>query len=157
MLMLDVPRLCKEVAERDVFRPVGKLQSATGLLWSCALPAAVGDQCNVITGRGPVRAEVVGFARGVSYVVPYESVSEVRAGMQVVRRESGLKVPVGDSLLGRVLDGLGRPMDEAGPLSDCALRPVHLEPPAPLQRVRISKPFVSGQRAIDGLLTFGWG
>ena len=145
MLMLDVACLSKEIAGHDVFRTVGKLQSATGLLWSCALPATVGDQCEVLTARGPVRAEVIGFSRGIAYVVPYEAVGEVRGGMQVLRSEHGLKTPVGDVLLGRVLDGLGRPMDGKGPLARCASRDVHLLPPAPLDRSRISKPFVTGQ------------
>ena len=157
MLMLDMARLCKQVAEHDVYRTVGNLQSATGLLWSCTLPATVGDQCLVETDRGSVRGEVIGFARGIAYVVPYEAVSEVRAGMAVVRCDSGLKTPVGDSLLGRVLDGLGRPVDNKGPLSRSLYRTVHLKPPAALHRARIARPFVTGQRALDGLLTCGWG
>jgi flagellum-specific ATP synthase len=157
MLMLDVARLCKEVASRDPFRVVGQLQSATGLLWSCALSATVGDQCTVLTERGPVRAEVIGFSKGISFVVPYEAVGEVHPGMAVVRCDRVLKTPVGDGLLGRILDGLGRPMDDRGPLPRCAYRPVQLNAPPPLHRSRISRPFVTGQRAIDGLLTCGWG
>ncbi len=157
MLMLDLPKLLKDVADRDHFQTVGKLQSATGLLWSCAMPATVGDQCQVLTARGPVRSEVIGFSRGVAHLVPFDAVAEVRAGMAVVRCDEGLRAPVGDALLGRVLDGLGRPMDNKGPLTQCLYRPVRLDPPAPLERSRIKKPFVTGQRAIDGLMTCGWG
>jgi flagellum-specific ATP synthase len=157
MLMLDVARLCGDIASRDLFRTVGKLHSATGLLWSCALPAAVGDLCEVVTPRGLVLSEVIGFTRGLAYVVPYETGFEAQAGMAVVHRGHGLKAPVGDGLLGRILDGLGRPLDDRGPLTGCAWKPVRREAPAPLSRSRITQPFVTGQRAIDGLLTLGWG
>jgi flagellum-specific ATP synthase len=157
MLMLDIGRLRQEIVEHDIFQTVGKLQSAMGLVWSCALPAAVGDQCAVHTPRGPVQAEVIGFSRGIAYVVPYEAVSEVRAGLPVSKGNSGLKTPVGDGLLGRVLDGIGRPIDDQGPLPRCSFRAVRPETPLAMRRSRISAPFVTGQRAIDGLLTCGWG
>jgi flagellum-specific ATP synthase len=157
MLMLDLARLRQGITDRETFQTVGQLQSATGLLWSCTLPATVGDQCQVVTGRGAVHAEVIGFSSGTAYVVPYEAVGEVRAGMPVLRSDSGLKTPVGEPLLGRVLDGLGRPLDDQGPLPRCASRAVQLKPPAALTRSRISRPFVTGQRAIDSLLTCGVG
>ena len=141
MLMLDVACLSRDIAGHDVFRTVGKLQSATGLLWSWRLPATVGDQCEVVTARGPVRAEVIGFSRGIAYVVPYEAIGEVRGGMQVLRCEHGLKTPVGDVLLGRVLDGLGRPMDGQGPLARCSSRAVHLIPPAPWTAAELPSPW----------------
>lgn len=157
MLMLNVERLCNDIAEREIFQTAGKLQSATGLLWSCALPATVGDQCEVYTARGRVRAEVIGFARGVAHLVPYEALAEVRAGLPVVRIDAGLKTPVGDGLLGRVLDGLGRPIDDRGPLAEGPLRTVRLNAPPAMRRSRIGAPLVTGQRAIDGLLTCAQG
>jgi flagellum-specific ATP synthase len=155
--MLDMDRLCKEVADHDLFWTVGTFHSAAGVLWSCTLPATVGDQCDVMTPRGPVRAEVIGFSRGTAHLVPFEVAGGVRAGLPVIRRQHGLSIPVGDGLLGRVLDGLGRPTDGQGPVNRCVLRPVRLESPHALQRDRVRAPFVTGQRAIDGLLTCGWG
>jgi flagellum-specific ATP synthase len=157
VLMLDVARLCEEVADSELFQAVGRVHSAAGLLWSCHLRAAVGDQCEVLTPRGPVRAEVIGFTRGLTHVVPYETVSEVQPGLAVVRTTAGLRAPVGDELLGRVLDGLGRPLDGRGPLERCEYRPVRQQVPPALGRSRIRMPFVTGQRVIDGLLTCGWG
>ena len=65
--------------------------------------------------------------------------------------------PVGASLLGRVLDGIGRPMDDAGPLFGVRHVPMHAEPPSPLDREPISEAMYTGVRAIDGFLTFGVG
>ncbi|HZT82339.1 MAG TPA: FliI/YscN family ATPase, partial [Gemmataceae bacterium] len=90
-------------------------------------------------------------------LVPYEQGEELSPGMTVLRRGRGLSVPVGEGLLGRIVDGLGRPIDDRGPLYGCEPRPVSQEAPAAMQRARIRQPFVTGQRALDGLLTIGRG
>ena len=90
-------------------------------------------------------------------MVPYGSVADVRPGMTVISRGGRLSVPVGKSLLGRVVDGLGRPIDGLGPIAGCEQRPVRSDVPAALERARIREPFVTGQRTIDGLLTCGRG
>jgi flagellum-specific ATP synthase len=77
--------------------------------------------------------------------------------MTVEHLGRGLSVPVGDGLLGRVLDGLGRPMDGRGPLTCVTRRTLGNDTPPPMERARIREPFVTGQRAIDGLLTCGKG
>lgn len=157
MLMLDVRQLVQRVRGHEPAQVVGKLKGATGLLLSATLPAAVGDQCAILTSGGSVLAEVIGFNDRLAQLVAFEHGEEVAPGMPVVRTGRGLKVPVGDGLLGRVVDGLGRPMDNLGPLADCPLRSVHKGSPAAMERARILQPFVTGQRAIDGLLTMGLG
>ncbi|HKI31553.1 MAG TPA: FliI/YscN family ATPase [Gemmataceae bacterium] len=158
MLKLDVPKLCQRVRARDRFRTAGKLRSATGVILSCTLPAAVGDQCCILTPAGrEILAEVIGFSNGLAYLVPYEQGEELSPGMTVLRKGSGLSVPVGAGLLGRIVDGLGRPLDGHGPLADCEPRSVSQEAPAAMARARIREPFVTGQRALDGLLTLGRG
>ena len=77
--------------------------------------------------------------------------------MNVTARGRRLSIPVGPGVLGRVMDGLGRPIDGRGPLVGCAVRPVRQDVPAPMDRARIRTPFVTGQRTIDGLLTCGVG
>src|SRR5436305_48955 len=125
MLKLDVPDLRRRISARDRFRTAGKLRSATGVILSCTLPAAVGDQCVILSPTGrEILAEVIGFSNGLAYLVPYEQGEEVSPGMTVLRKGGGLAVPVGDRLLGRIVDGLGRPIDGNGPLLDCELRPV---------------------------------
>ena len=104
-----------------------------------------------------VLAEVIGFRNDITYLVPYETPLEVRPGLQVMHLGHGLLAPVGDGLMGRVLDGLGRPIDGRGPLQDCVSVPLCKSSPAPLDRTRIREPFVTGQRALDSLLTFGKG
>jgi len=75
----------------------------------------------------------------------------------VINRGHGLRIPSGQGLLGRVIDGLGRPIDEHGPLRDCRFRTLQLAKPSVLTRARIRNVFATGVRAIDGLLTLGRG
>ena len=157
MLALDLDRLRREVETCELLRTAGKLRRANSLL-TCTLPAAVGDLCELRDPRGrPLLAEVIGFADGAAFLMPYEPADNVRPGTPVVRRERGLTAPVGDGLLGRILDGLGRPLDGRGPLTGCTSRPVRHGAPQPMERARIRAPFVTGQRALDGLLTCGKG
>lgn len=158
MLNLDLARLRREAVRYELFRTSGVLHGATGLLLSCSLPAAVGDQCAIHKPDGDsLLAEVIGFQNGVAYVVPYEHAEEVHSGMRVTHLGRGLIAPVGLGLLGRVVDGLGRPIDNGGSLRGCDPRPVRRGTPPPLARARIRQPFVTGQRVLDGLLTCGQG
>lgn len=128
------------------------------MMLGCHLLAAVGDRCRVMRPHGGfVDAEVLGFSRGQAQVVSYQTVEDLRPGLEVRRISHGLKVPVGDRLLGRVLNGLGEPIDgQPAPLA-CPKRLVRSVTPSPLERHRIAEPLVTGQRAIDGLITCGKG
>jgi flagellum-specific ATP synthase len=157
MLRLNVEKLRQEIANYEGLRTAGRLRSATGLL-SCTLPAAVGEQCEIMLAGGEgVRAEVIGFDQGIAHLVAYEQRENLQQGLRVVSRGRQLDVPVGNRLLGRVLDGLGRPIDGLGPLDDCPRAPVRYDAPPAFERARILEPFVTGQRAIDGMLTLGRG
>jgi flagellum-specific ATP synthase len=157
MLGLDLPALTGQIAGTPLYRPGGNLLSATGLL-TCDLPAAVGDHCTVLPPGGPpVLAEVIGFNGPHTFLIPFDAAADLRPGMTVVRRGRGLQIPTGPGMLGRVVDGLGRPLDGRGPPVGCPLRPVNRPAPPALERRRIRTPFVTGQRAIDGLLTCGQG
>lgn len=158
MLDLDLTRLRRDIARHELFHTSGVLRGATGLLLSCSLPAAVGDQCAIDTGDGTsLLAESIGFQHGTAFLVPYEHAEEVHPGMRVTHLGRGLIAPVGEGLLGRILDGLGRPLDGRGPLRGCDQQPVQRTTPPPLERARIRQPFITGQRAIDGFLTCGHG
>lgn len=158
MLMERVADWCEEIASHDLLRVSGPLRSATGLLLTCAVPASVGEQCSIrVSDERTVLVEVIGFTEDGVSLVPYEHSSELRPGLPVTCSGRQLTVPVGKPLLGRVLDGLGRPMDGKGSLAGCEMRRVRLQPPPPLRRARIREPFVTGQRALDGMLTLGWG
>jgi flagellum-specific ATP synthase len=154
----ELGSLRRLIDQAPLYRRAGRLRSATGLL-SCSLTAAVGDHCEIHPGGGrpAVLAEVIGFQDGLAYLAPYDNLEHVQAGMPVVPLGGGLRVPVGPGVLGRVLDGLGRPLDGKGELRNVSSCPINRPPPAPLERVRIRAPFVTGVRAIDGLLTCGRG
>src|SRR6185312_9868573 len=125
MLDLDLARLRRDIARHERFRTSGVLRSATGLLLSCSLPAAVGDQCAIDTGDGTsLLAEAIGFQNGMAFLVPYEHAEDVHSGMRVTHLGRGLIAPVGEGLLGRIVDGLSRPLDGRGPVRGCDQQPV---------------------------------
>src|SRR4051794_739663 len=142
----------------DPARIGGRIVSSRGLMLTCRLPAAVNDRCEIITGHGTnCLAEVVGFANDLAYLFLYENGDHVRPKMRVINRGHGVQVPSGVGLLGRVIDGLSRPIDERGPLKNCRFRTSKLVAPSPLRRTRIKEVFKTNLRAIDGLLTCGRG
>jgi flagellum-specific ATP synthase len=159
MLGLDLPSLTQSITMTPRYRQGGRLRSATGML-TVSLPAAVGDQCAIFP-RGPhdppVLAEVIGFESDLAYLVPFDPADDLRPGMPVIRKGRGATVPVGDGLLGRVIDGLGRPLDGKGPVLGCTPHSVNRPAPPALDRQRIREPFVTGIRAIDSVLTCGRG
>jgi flagellum-specific ATP synthase len=157
MLGLDMDALNRDILRTPLFHTGGRLKSCAGVLTS-SLQAAVGDQVAIMPKDGsPVLAEVIGFQDAVSQLVPYDPVDDLRPGMPVIRQGRGLSVPVGNALLGRVIDGLGRPIDDKGPILGCTPVSVHRPPPPAMSRARIEEPFVTGIRAIDGMLTCGRG
>jgi len=143
----------------DTAPVMGQVVRVVGLLVESTGPAAsVGEICEVRSGRGPSLAvEVVGFRDGRLLSVPLGETTGIRPGDRIVSTGSALTIPVGGGLLGRVVDGLGRPLDGLGPLALTDVAP--LKPPAlnPLDRDPISLPLSTGVRAIDALLTCGRG
>src|SRR5260221_1444259 len=112
---------------------MGQVVRAVGLLVESIGPAAsLGEICEVRTARGvPLPVEVVGFRDGRLLSVPLGETTGIRPGDRIVSCGSALTVPVGDALLGRVIDGLGRPLDGFRPLATTAvasLRPTALNP-----------------------------
>ena len=137
----------------------GHVVRVVGLLVESVGPAAsVGEICEVRTGRGLTLAvEVVGFRDGRLLSVPLGETTGIRPGDRIVRSGSTLTVPVGEALIGRVIDGLGQPIDGlpapvttgTAPLRPAAINPMAREP--------VSVPIGTGVRAIDALLTCGRG
>jgi len=146
------------LAEARRYREFGKVAEVVGLVIESNGPQArIGDLCHVEAGDGWIPAEVVGFRDERVLLMPLGELSGVRAGCLVEGTGSCLRVPVGLSLLGRTLDGLGMPMDGKGPLETRQTYPVYGTPPNALRRELISRPMVTGVRAIDGVLTVGQG
>lgn len=138
----------------------GHVVRVVGLVVESAGPrACVGEVCEIrsMDGHPPLPVEVVGFRDGRMLSVPLGHTAGIRSGDRIVARGGVLSIPVGDRLLGRVIDGLGRPIDGRGPLQ--AHKEAPLKPPAlnPLSRDPIAAPIGTGVRAIDALLTCGRG
>jgi len=148
------------ISRTDTIRINGRVSQVIGVLVESRGPGCgVGEICEIRPGRNekPVLAEVVGFRESRTLLMPFGSVAEIRPGSEVVATGSSLRVSVGKALLGRVLDGLGRPLDGKGPIREEDEVTAASSPPHPLERRRISDHLSLGVRAIDGLLTVGKG
>ena len=140
----------------------GKVIQVVGTIIKASVPGVkVGEICIL---RNPwenfeVQAEVVGFTRDAVLLTALGAMIGISAETEVIPTRRVQMVPVGRHLLGRVLDGLGRPMDAdvRGPLRPDGYYPVYAPPPSPLDRRIISTPISLGVRALDGLLTCGEG
>lgn len=102
-------------------------------------------------------AEVIGFSDGDTLIMPYGPTDGLRTGLTVVALGRTLRVPVGPAVIGRVLSALGSPIDKRGRMGAVQFRPLETRSPDPLDRGEIRTSFETGQRAIDGLLTMGYG
>ena len=139
----------------------GKVTQVIGLVIESKGPVvSVGELCYIHSHTPnvpPVPAEVVGFREGYVMLMPVGEMQGIGPGCEVVSAQKMLQVKVGDMLLGRVLDGLGNPMDDLGPIISDVEYPLQAPPPPPLTRPRIHESLYVGVRAIDGLITMGDG
>ncbi len=152
---------CLKVLDKtDVLALNGRVTQVIGLLIESDGPGVnVGEVCHLFP-RGsaePIPAEVVGFRNDRLLLMPLGEMGGIGPGCEVVATGEPMRVEVGRALLGRVVDGLGRPIDGRGPLEAEAKYAVHNAPPKPLDRPRIKDHLAVGVRAIDGLLTCGKG
>jgi flagellar protein export ATPase FliI len=159
---IDISRYLDDI---DTISPVevrGKVTGLVGLIVKAAVPEVwVGELCLINTPHSsqPVKAEVVGFRDSEVLLMPLGDLTNIGMNCEVIPTGYSLTVKVGDELLGRVLNGLGEPIDAStkGPLTCTQEYPVHNDPPDPMKRERVLKPMEIGIRAIDGLLTVGQG
>ena len=153
-------RYADRVARLDTVRMNGRVVKVIGLvIESVGPPAMVGELCRIDRGRlkTPIPAEVVGFQDHRVLLMPLGEMDGIRAGSEVVATRAPFRVAVGNSLLGRVLNGLGEPMDGKGPIADRVYRSVAAAPPDSLVRPRITRPLTLGIRSIDACITIGRG
>ena len=171
---------CRTAASNtQPFWPSGRLTRINGLVMEAAgLKLPLGSSCRILPAGGPpVEAEVVGFSGEKLFLMPSDDVYGLSPGAQVVACENptvpprvgsstplrrrtidrAKQVPVGNMLLGRVVDGVGRPLDGRGPLDDRLQRPLQSRPINPMTRAAIEHPLDVGIRAINSLLTVGRG
>ena len=144
----------------DPVRMNGKVTQVIGLTVESEGPdASVGDVCLIYPAKSgkPIKAEVVGFRNNKVLLMPLGELHAVGPGCDVVSTGKPLTVQVGSELLGKVLDGLGQPLDGSRIPARMPHYSTHNAPANPLFRPRVTEPLGIGVRAIDGLLTVGRG
>lgn len=153
-------RAVTAVGSADLARRRGRVSNLIGLvLEATGLRAEVGELCEIDGGRTrpPIPAEVVGFRDGRTLLMPLGTLEGIGPGRAVTPTGHPLRLAVGDALLGRVVDGLGLPIDGGPPLEGLTLRSTLAKPPSPLQRARIDTRLGLGVRALDTLVPCGRG
>ncbi len=156
-MTLRLDRLDERIASLRPGKAEGKIVSVTGVtMTATGLEAVMGEVCRVQGLHDRILAEVVGFREGRSLLMPLGEVGGIGPGAKVVGLGRPLQVRVGEGLLGRVVDGLGRPLD-GRPLPPGRDAPVFREAPPALDRAPIREPLATGVSSIDGFLTVGRG
>ncbi|NOX25995.1 MAG: FliI/YscN family ATPase [Deltaproteobacteria bacterium] len=157
---MSIKNCLQIVADTELIEVRGQVSQVIGMVVESHGPGIpVGSICEISTFRGKssVPAEVVGFREGRVLLMPLGEMRGVEPG-SIIRQIGGqAKVPVSEAMLGRVIDGLGNPVDGKGPLLKTAEYPLYAEPLNPMGRDRIKTPVDVGVRAINGLLTLGKG
>lgn len=157
---LDFERLQTVVRQTVPLALVGRVQEMVGLVITSQGPeGAVGRICEIEMPPPdrPITAEIVGFQKGKVLLMPQAEVRGMRPQARVVLQPQEATAPVGKGLLGRVVDGLGRPLDNRGPLDSQTGYPLYAKPLNPIERESIKAPLDVGVRSINGLLTLGRG
>jgi ATP synthase in type III secretion protein N len=160
--VVDISRYFDRIDRATPVLVRGRVKEVVGLVVKAVVPDAwIGEMCLICNRRSsqPVKAEVVGFRDGDVLLMPLGELVNVGPHSEVVATGNCLTVKVGDGLLGRVLNGLGEPMDTEtkGALNCTEVFPVLGNPPDPLKRQRVTRPISLGVRAIDAVLTAGEG
>ncbi len=149
-----------KIVEQTFFKRMGKVVNVVGLTIESAGPdARLGDLCLIFPeGEGkqsPIMAEVVGFKDKKTLLMPYDATDGIGLGCIVENTGNPLRVIAGEDLLGKTLDGLGRPVD--GTAVNGTAYPVEAPPPDPMSREIIDEVLPLGVKAVDGLITVGKG
>jgi flagellum-specific ATP synthase len=152
--------LVRRIADVPRFARYGRVTRVVGLvIEAVGLDVGVGELCRItsLNDDRSLLAEVVGFQESGVLLMPLGEVDGIHPGASVRPLGRSFGVEVGRNMLGRVLNGLGHPMDGRESLDVAERVPLVAAPPNPLRRERVDTPFETGVRAIDGLLTLGRG
>jgi flagellum-specific ATP synthase len=138
----------------------GRISDVAGLIIMSSGPnVSLGEVCTIRdkSGQEVCKSEVVGFKNGRVLSIALGEIKNISPSCEITASGKSLCVPVGPEMLGRVIDGLGKPLDDKGDLNCSRSMAIYRDPPDPLKRKRIDTPLQTGVRAIDGLLTVGKG
>ena len=156
----DFDQLVSHLAELELTTVHGRITEVVGMLIKAIVPQVkMGEVVLIKREEAPLMAEVVGFTREEVYLSPLGEMQGIGPSSEVIPLRMSLHIKVGEGLLGRVVDGLGNPLDleQKGPLQLTESYSVINPPPDPLKRKIITEPISLGIRCIDGLLTCGEG
>ena len=158
---LDLTRYYSRLSRDSSFPVVlrGSVQRITGMVIRAKLPQAkIGDLCTIESGgRSKTKAQVVGFDDEEVFLTAFDPLDEIGPKTPVLNHGQTLRVPVGQELLGRVVDSLGKPIDHLGPLNCTRNYPIKNIAPDPLKRKRVNRILPVGIRVVDSLLSIGEG
>lgn len=156
---MNIDSFRNALASMDTVRVVGRVVKVVGLVIEAQIQGvSIGELCLIqVSGGDPIRAEIVGFKEDQVLMMPLGSTTGIRPGSKVYPLGEPISVNVGRGLLGRVLNGLGEPIDGKGPIDYEDQYPIEQDPPEALSRPRITDVLSVGVRSIDGLLTLGKG
>ena len=156
----DFDKLMSHLEEIELTTVHGRITEVVGMLIKAVVPQVkMGEVCLIKREGTPLLAEVVGFTSEEVYLSPLGEMSGIGPSSEVIPTKLPLHIKVGPGLLGRVLDGLGNPLDIStkGPLELTETYPVIGPPPDPLTRQKIEEPLSVGVRCLDGVLSCGKG
>lgn len=166
-LQISQKRYEERLAQTMLYDEAGKITKTLGLIYEAYLPgASIGSICDIILNEAdpfsaPIEAEIVGFKDKRVFLMPYDEVAGINNDSIVRLKQRSSSVPVSESMLGRVMDGRGVPIDGKGPLFTADVpsdyRTLYRKPTDPLSRIMIEEPLDLGIRALNGLLTCGKG
>jgi FliI/YscN family ATPase len=158
-MKLDMASYLPDLDRISPMRWTGQVTEVVGLLVESRGPsAAIGEFCEVKTSSGrSIRTQVIGFRNGRVLSMPLEETDGLQLGDTVTARSDEARVEVGPGLLGRVIDGFGKPIDGGPPIQAEGAYSLYGTPSNPLDREPITQPLETGIRAIDSLLPCGKG
>lgn len=156
---VDLTAFASLLEKSNSLRISGRVVQVIGLtIEAVGLDCQIGEVCEIRARSGEkILSEVVGFRNSTTLLMPLGNMEGIQPDSSVYPQKTVLRAPVGQNLLGRVLDGLGEPIDRHGHLVDVDMLPINNAAPHPMERKIITDPLVTGVRAIDGFLTCGKG
>lgn len=158
--MIDLSKYREITDKTNTLKKIGQVTQIIGLVIEADGPSSsIGDLCYIYSemNKPPVWAEVVGFKDNKILMMPLGDMDRLKPGATVVNTGGAIEIKVGSELLGRVLDGLGKPIDGHGEIKSTQYHSTSIKKINPLSRKRINEPLVLGVRSIDSFITVGKG
>jgi flagellum-specific ATP synthase len=157
---MSAQELLRALSASETVSRTGQVVAVRGQLIEAAGPAVqIGERCRIdsLHSRASIDAEVVGFDRGTTLLMPFHGLQGVSFGERVTALGEMPQIPVGDGLLGRVIDAFGTPVDGAGTLVSTERRPLLAHPPPAMTRARVREPLDTGVKVIDAMMPLAKG